>query len=89
MNGKIEDFYYCNSFFFKKWLREAKNYFFSHVLTIGQGSGGIINVSGKRISMAERLMRERIDHIEAQTWYRPYSKLHYIRKKIEKLEKTV
>lgn len=57
-------------------------------MTIGQGSG-LINVSWKRLSMTKRLCLERIDYIEAQTWYKPYSKLHYIRKKIEKLEKTV
>ena len=32
-------------------------------------------------------MRDRLEQIEAQTWYRPYAKIHYIRKKIEKLEK--
>lgn len=86
VNGKINDWYFCNAFFLKKWLKEAKNNFCDMVLTIGEGSG-LINISWKRISMVKRICLERIDHIEAQTWYKPYSKLHYIRKRIEKLSK--
>lgn len=86
VNWKINEIELLSFWELKRWLKQAKKSFFHYILTIGEGSGQI-NLSGKRIWMAEKIMRDRIEHIEAQTWYRPYAKIHYIRKKIEKLEK--
>jgi len=86
VNWKINEIEVLNFWPLKRWLKQAKNKIFWYILTIGEGSG-IINLSWRRIWMAEKIMRDRLEHIEAQTWYRPYAKIHYIRKKIEKLEK--